>query len=242
MLQSTHAPVDIPETPDLDPDLDGARVLVVEPEPELALAFGAHLARAGADALVVRDLDGARREIAFAEHDFDGVVADLDEDPVLAARILGGLRARPIPCFGVGLTSRPNPDDARSLLLRGALEILAAAGRAVRASEQLRSYLRSHAQDRPLRRPRHRSQFESCARRVTFELQGSVAALARRIKLSPREKSVLGLVAGGYRYDEVAKELGMATRTVKMHVANIRTKADVSSRHELVRRVLGTAT
>jgi DNA-binding NarL/FixJ family response regulator len=53
--------------------------------------------------------------------------------------------------------------------------------------------------------------------------------------LSDREREVLNLVARGYTYRQVGKELYIAEKTVENHVRNILAKLHLSRRAELVR-------
>jgi DNA-binding NarL/FixJ family response regulator len=53
--------------------------------------------------------------------------------------------------------------------------------------------------------------------------------------LSDREREVLNLVARGYTYKQVGKELYIAEKTVENHVRNILAKLHLSRRAELVR-------
>jgi RNA polymerase sigma factor (sigma-70 family) len=52
-------------------------------------------------------------------------------------------------------------------------------------------------------------------------------------KLSAREREVLKLIARGYSYREVAKELFISIKTVETHVSSVLRKLQLSSRHEL---------
>ncbi len=54
-------------------------------------------------------------------------------------------------------------------------------------------------------------------------------------RLSPREKEVMRLIARGYAYKEVAKELFISIKTVETHVSNVLRKLQLSNRHELTR-------
>lgn len=49
-------------------------------------------------------------------------------------------------------------------------------------------------------------------------------------RLSPRERSILALVATGGRNDEIGAQLGISANTVRTHVQNILGKLEVSSR------------
>ena len=53
--------------------------------------------------------------------------------------------------------------------------------------------------------------------------------------LSPREREVLGLVARGHTYKEIAAELHISAKTVENHVRNIMAKLHLSRRNELIR-------
>jgi DNA-binding NarL/FixJ family response regulator len=52
-------------------------------------------------------------------------------------------------------------------------------------------------------------------------------------QLTPRERQVLRMIARGYTYKEVARELQIATKTVESHVAAVLRKLQLSNRHQL---------
>ncbi|WP_427015326.1 LuxR C-terminal-related transcriptional regulator [Pseudarthrobacter sp. P1] len=54
-------------------------------------------------------------------------------------------------------------------------------------------------------------------------------------RLSARELEVMRLIARGYSYKEVAKELFISVKTVETHVSAVLRKLQLSSRHELTR-------
>jgi DNA-binding NarL/FixJ family response regulator len=54
-------------------------------------------------------------------------------------------------------------------------------------------------------------------------------------RLSQREREVLRLIARGYAYKEVARELFISVKTVETHVSAVLRKLQLSSRHELTR-------
>jgi len=54
-------------------------------------------------------------------------------------------------------------------------------------------------------------------------------------QLSPRERQVLRLIARGYTYKEVGRDLTISTKTVETHVSSVLRKLQLSSRHELTR-------
>jgi DNA-binding NarL/FixJ family response regulator len=61
-------------------------------------------------------------------------------------------------------------------------------------------------------------------------------------QLSPREQDVVKLLAAGFRYKEIAAELGISLDTVREHARRIYTKLHVSSRTEAVVKYLGGKT
>ena len=52
-------------------------------------------------------------------------------------------------------------------------------------------------------------------------------------RLSQREREVLRLIARGYAYKEVARELFISVKTVETHVSAVLRKLQLSNRHEL---------
>jgi DNA-binding NarL/FixJ family response regulator len=57
--------------------------------------------------------------------------------------------------------------------------------------------------------------------------------------LTAREKEVMRLIARGYAYKEVAKELFISGKTVETHVSSVLRKLQLSSRHELTAWAMG---
>jgi DNA-binding NarL/FixJ family response regulator len=54
-------------------------------------------------------------------------------------------------------------------------------------------------------------------------------------RLTAREREVMRLIARGYAYKEVARELVLSVKTVETHVSAVLRKLQLSSRHELAR-------
>jgi DNA-binding NarL/FixJ family response regulator len=54
-------------------------------------------------------------------------------------------------------------------------------------------------------------------------------------QLSPREREVLRLIARGYTYKEVARDLIISAKTVESHVSSVLRKLQLSTRHELTK-------
>ena len=53
--------------------------------------------------------------------------------------------------------------------------------------------------------------------------------------LSPREREVMRLIARGYTYREVARDLVLSVKTVETHVSSVLRKLQLSNRHELAK-------
>lgn len=54
-------------------------------------------------------------------------------------------------------------------------------------------------------------------------------------QLTPREREVLRLIARGFTYKEIARELFIAAKTVESHVSSVLRKLQLSTRHQLTR-------
>ncbi|MCL2471425.1 MAG: response regulator transcription factor [Propionibacteriaceae bacterium] len=54
-------------------------------------------------------------------------------------------------------------------------------------------------------------------------------------RLSSREQEVMRLIARGYSYREVARELFISVKTVETHVSSVLRKLQLSNRHQLTR-------
>jgi DNA-binding NarL/FixJ family response regulator len=54
-------------------------------------------------------------------------------------------------------------------------------------------------------------------------------------QLSGREREVLRLIARGYTYKELARELSISSKTVESHVSAVLRKLQLSSRHQLTK-------
>jgi DNA-binding NarL/FixJ family response regulator len=54
-------------------------------------------------------------------------------------------------------------------------------------------------------------------------------------QLTPREREVLRLIARGYTYKEIARDLFISNKTVETHVSSVLRKLQLSTRHQLTR-------
>ena len=69
-----------------------------------------------------------------------------------------------------------------------------------------------------------------------FAATTDVAAVDEDLdRLTQREREVLRLIARGYTYREVARQLFMSVKTVETHVSAVLRKLQLSNRHELSR-------
>ena len=69
---------------------------------------------------------------------------------------------------------------------------------------------------------------------------GEIAEVDEELdRLSAREREVMRLIARGYQYKEVAKELFISVKTVETHVSAVLRKLQLSSRHELTAWAVG---
>ncbi len=54
-------------------------------------------------------------------------------------------------------------------------------------------------------------------------------------QLTSREREVLRLIAQGYTYKEIARELYISVKTVESHVSSVLRKLQLSTRHQLTK-------
>jgi putative nucleotidyltransferase with HDIG domain len=78
-------------------------------------------------------------------------------------------------------------------------------------------------------------------REILFDLPysgGSHRRRAQRSPLSPRQTTIVGLLAEGKHYKEIALELGLAVSTVRTHLHDVYTKLGVTDRAQAVLRAV----
>ena len=76
------------------------------------------------------------------------------------------------------------------------------------------------------------------ARKIVQSFQGPAPTAGKDALLSSRESEVLGLLAKGYLYKEIADTLGLTYATVHTHIRHIYEKLHVRSRTEAVAKLL----
>jgi DNA-binding NarL/FixJ family response regulator len=79
------------------------------------------------------------------------------------------------------------------------------------------------------------------ARKVANAFRQPALVEAEKIKLSPREQQILGLLANGYLYKEIPKETGITYSTVHSHIRRIYEKLQVHSRSQATAKYFGHA-
>jgi len=72
------------------------------------------------------------------------------------------------------------------------------------------------------------------ARILSYPDSNALIKTPERAELTERERDILAGVARGERSKEIARRLGITTRTVATHLTNIYTKLDVDSRASAV--------
>lgn len=105
-------------------------------------------------------------------------------------------------------------------------------------SEDLRTSLALAARDEPVFSPQLAALLIGEFRRLAGDGPRGVAGEGPRgptAPLSPREREVLGLVARGHTYKQVAEDLFISPKTVENHVRNTMAKLHLSRRNELIR-------
>ncbi len=233
------------------PSLLSFRVLVVQVRPLAALGLGAAIVRTGAKVNLCRSGHDAMAVLASPGNAFDAAVLDGELSRRCLQRISAALREAPKPCLSVGVGTTADDTAIRRLVEAGVMElvippvkedaVIAALARCTAETRRVRSAVAatSSSESGLRRRPPHWNAATARAvPRFNPDIELAVDRYASRVQLSPRETSVLKLIALGYLYDEIGEVLSIANRTVKMHAANVRRKVGAPNRLALVRKVL----
>lgn len=246
------------------------RILVVETDPARALAVAMALADDTTSVVVARTEGALVRAIEDAKAPVHAAVVSWCSGAPWTRLALGLLHEARQPCAALVLVDDPDDADALiacghhefAMMPAPPTVVAAAVDRVAAATARIRTVLG----ESPARAQRARSR--ACAvvpvrapvalrppvtppksvppkerprpptLRGTFE--HAVEALARRVALSRRERSVLKLLVMGCAYPEIGRELSISARTVKMHAANLRLKTGVGSRSDLVRTLFAS--
>jgi DNA-binding NarL/FixJ family response regulator len=236
------------------PSLGGSRILVVQTRPIALLGIGAAVVRTGARVNVCRSSHAALDVLGSPGRGFDAAVLDGELGRSTLTRLSRARCERPSPCLSVGVGTQRDDACVRRLVDAGVMElvippvstdaVLEALVRCVQETRQIRERLatnpRSVREAGRRRSPPHWSAANvgQPVPRFNPDIEEAVDRYAVLVRLSPRETSVLKLIALGYLYDEIGEVLSIANRTVKMHAANVRRKVGAPNRMALVRKVL----
>ncbi len=236
--------------------ISGSRVLVVQTRSMTELGLGASIVRTGARMNLCRSTHAALDVLDSPSNAFDAAVLDGELSRANLARISRALRASGRPCLSVGVATPKDDGSVRRLVDVGVMElvippltetaVVEALGRCVSETRRLRAKLDGLARKgvRLRNGPPHWNGSPTTKARASSvprfnpDIEEACDRYARRARLSPRETSVLKLIALGYIYDEIGEALSITGRTVKMHAANVRKKVGAPNRMALVRKVL----
>jgi DNA-binding NarL/FixJ family response regulator len=73
------------------------------------------------------------------------------------------------------------------------------------------------------------------AAQMLTEFRQQEAGLPHLKSLTPRQQEILGYIAQGMTYDEIADQLHLSARTVRYHVVEIRRRLGLANRNEVAR-------
>ncbi|MFV0316963.1 MAG: response regulator [Microthrixaceae bacterium] len=102
-------------------------------------------------------------------------------------------------------------------------------------TDEIRRALRAAADGEPVFSPQLAALLIGEFRRLAGSGSTGTGSAEAPGSLSPREREVLGLVARGLTYRQVADELFISPKTVENHVRNTMAKLHLSRRNELIR-------
>ena len=162
--------------------------------------------------------DGAAAVEAAAALRPDVVLLDLVMPPLDGVAALRALHERAPEARAIVLTSFGEDERLFAALRAGAAGFLL---KDVEPAELVRAIRTAHAG--------HAVLSPAVATRVVEQLSGDGGARAAEL-LTPRELDVLRLIARGRSNKRIARELGMAEKTVKTHVSHVLAKLGVSDR------------
>ncbi|GAA2822596.1 helix-turn-helix domain-containing protein [Crossiella cryophila] len=156
-----------------------------------------------------------------------------------AASAWGTVRALGFGAYGRALTSR---GDMRMALLAEAVRLFEEAGAAMAAAHaryDLALALREAGAAREQEALRHlaraRELFERCGGvPVAGSVEDPAGAPPPRALLTPQERRIARLAAGGLGNVEIAADLGLARRTVEFHLSSVYRKLAITGRHDLL--------
>jgi DNA-binding NarL/FixJ family response regulator len=206
------------------------RVLLVDDDALVRAGIRLMLFSASGIEVVGEAADGTEVLGALDRHHPDVILLDLRMPRLDGLAVLDLLHTQPSPPAVVVLTTFDTDEAVLRALRRGAAGFLV---KDTPPAEIIRA-VRAVAAGEPMLSP-------TITRRlighVTDREGGDRKRHARQQldRLTEREREVMRLIARGYAYKEVAKELFISIKTVETHVSSVLRKLQLSSRHELTR-------
>jgi NarL family two-component system response regulator LiaR len=193
------------------------RVLVADDQSMVRAGFRMLLAREADIEVVAEAADGEAAVAAAAGADV--VLLDLVMPKLDGLAALRALRERAPEARVIVLTSFGDDDRLFATLRAGAAGYLL---KDVEPADLVRAIRTAHAGHSPLS--------PAVAARVIDELAHGGGHRAAPEELTPRELEVLRLIARGRSNKVIARELGMAEKTVKTHVSHLLAKLGLADR------------
>ncbi len=179
-----------------------------------------------AEIVVLGEAGDGRQAVELIEkHRPDVAVLDIRMPKLSGIEVLRQIRASSPATRALMLTAHDDDEFILAAMDAGAAGYLL---KTARPAELLDAIRRVHAGE-PVLQP-------SIAAKVARLWQRGATATRKDLvePLSPREREVLELAAGGLRNRAIAERLGISSRTVEGHFNSILTKLGVSSRLEAV--------
>jgi len=221
------------------PELENARVLVVDDDAYAVRSLGDVLAEAGAVVKTAMSVRSALEALS-REDRFDAAVVDFFLVGQTGNALLRPLRDQ-LTCT-LMISGVEREDVANQAISSGADdfmlkpfdvdEFLVSVARLVERTRSWREKLsRIRLGVRPERKGRSKNPFDE-------QIGQIVASLSQHAGLSERETKVVRLVVDSLTNDQIAGRLGISVSTVKHHDGKARTKLGVESRDELRQLVL----
>jgi DNA-binding NarL/FixJ family response regulator len=171
------------------------------------------------------DVDGAVREIVALAPDV--VLLDVHLPGGGGVEILRRLATEAPAAKCLALSVSDDPEDVIAVIRAGARGYVT---KTISSTELVEAIRRVHEGDAVFS-PRLAG-FVLDAFAGTIEISAVDEDLDR---LTEREREVMRLIARGYAYKEVARELFISIKTVETHMSSVLRKLQLSSRHELTR-------
>ena len=162
----------------------------------------------------------------------DVVLLDVHLPSGTGADVIAGVGARASGTRWLALSISDSPEDVVSVIRAGAHGYLTKSVSAADLVDAVRRVAEGDAVFSPRLAGFVLDAFGAAA--------GEIAEVDEELdRLSAREREVMRLIARGYQYKEVAKELFISSKTVETHVSSVLRKLQLSSRHELTTWAMG---